>query len=453
MTQQPGSVAVVGGGPAGLAAAWRLVSSGCRVRVYESRTEVGGGLRTEEIAGVAADPVVQLISEGYTELRSLLERMGCADRLVEVPGEDALWRRGSIHPLQYGSVARMALSAALPGRLKLRLGLKYMPFLERHASNLDLNQPAIATAAGLDDETIAEWGQRELGEDFVELLAYPLLAAYYGVLPEETGAGLFHALAHAGTRVRLFGVRGGGGRLGSDMAAALRERGVDLALHTRVDRVALDGDEVHIQCDGDSFRHQAVVVALPPAAAAGVTDAAWLGEVPGRSTATLILATRSPIRTGWFGLSIPRTAPPGDRIAAVAVQAEKRTGVVRDGGSRADAGSAAAAGSLVVVPTPAEGEQWAEWEPGRVLERALPAVERVLPDVAGDVVEARVVRLPGAVTLPLPGHYRRMAGRAEQSSTPRIALAGGYLVAPTVEGAVRSGLTAAQRLVAAGTAV
>ena len=83
-------------------------------------------------------------------------------------------------------------TGALPSRLKLKLGLRYVPFLERHAE-LTMHDPA--AAAALDGESIAEWGRRELGDDFVELLVYPLLASHYGVTPEETSAAFFHGLA------------------------------------------------------------------------------------------------------------------------------------------------------------------------------------------------------------------------------------------------------------------
>ena len=180
-----GGVAVVGAGPAGLAAAWRLSSGGRRVTLYEARPEPGGRLRTEEFGETAADAAVQLLSDGYDRLLAMARDLGAADLLVRVPGRDALWRGGRAHALHYGSVTGMAASGALPMSLKLRMGLRYLPFLERHAGVLDLNDPARATAAGLDEESIADWGRREVGDDFVELLVYPLLAAYYGITPEE----------------------------------------------------------------------------------------------------------------------------------------------------------------------------------------------------------------------------------------------------------------------------
>ncbi len=435
MAERAGGVAVIGAGPAGLAAAWSLTESGRRVRLYEARDRAGGGLRTETVAGAAADVGVQLLSDGYDRTRMLLGRLGLGDRLVALPGRDAVWREGRAHGLRYGSVTSLASSSALPTALKLRLGLRYLPFLERHAGALDLNAPVRAAAAGLDGESIAEWGRREVGGEFVELLVYPLLAAYYGVTPEETSAALFHALAAAGRHVRVLGIRGGAGPLARDLAEALVGRGVDLRSGTRVDAVRIGAEGVGVVTAGEELEHEAAVVAVPPPEAARlVPEAEWLGRIRTRSTATLVLVTDGPTRTGWFGLSVPRVEAPGDRIAAVCVQEEKGAGL--GGPDR---------GALVVIPSPREGERWAEQEPRAVLDATLPAVERLIPGVSDRVRAARLVRLRGGF-VPEPGHFDRLAELDDAMLPRRLAIAGDYLVTPTVEGAIRSGLAAAGRI-------
>jgi protoporphyrinogen/coproporphyrinogen III oxidase len=431
-------IGVVGAGPAGLAAAWRLVSSGHRVTVYEAG-EVGGRLRTETVGGSGADAAVQLLSDGYTCVVDLAQAVGAGRLLVRVPGRDALWRGGRAHPVRYGSVTSMASSGALPSLLKVRLGLKYVPFLERYADVLDLNDPGLAAAAGLDDESIAEWGRREVGEDFVELLAYPLLASYYGVTPEETSAGVFHGLARAGLRVKVLGVRGGAGALADAIAAWLVAQGVAIHRGTRVGAIEAGETTVRLRLAEGEAEHDGVVVAVPAATAARlVPGAEWLSAVRFRSTATLVLGMSRRLDAGWFGLSIPRTEAAGRTVAAVCVQDEKATGVVGAGG-----------GSAVLVPTPDEGERWAAGDPGDALETVLPTLDAVLPGVRADIVEARLVRLGDATFVPAPGHFGRIHQLEMDTLPPRLALAGDYLVAPTVEGAVRSGLRAADRLKAA----
>lgn len=435
-------MAVVGAGPAGLAAAWRLAEAGRRVTIYEASSRIGGRLRSEEVAGRGADAVVQLLADGYTRTLALLGAMGLADRVVRTPGRDALWRDGRAHLLRYGSVPSMLTSGALPAALKLRLGFRYVPFLERHAADLDLNEPARAAQAGLDDTSIAEWGREHMGEDFVEMLAYPLLAAYYCVTPEETSAAFFHALARAGMGVDVHGVRGGFGALAADMGRALVERGVEVRTDAVVRSLhAAPGTPpggVRIALDGGAVEHAGVVLAVPAGPASRLVPGVELvARVRARSSATLVLSTRRPLGTGWFGLSIPRREPGGETLAAVCVQEEKGTGVV--GGS---------GGSLVLVPTPAVGERWAVSGAEVVLKEALAALGQVLPEAPGEVEEGRLIRLEDSAWVPEPGHFERLPAFRPETLPPWLALGGDYMVAPTVEGAVRSGLEAADRLVA-----
>jgi protoporphyrinogen/coproporphyrinogen III oxidase len=425
-------IGVVGAGPAGLAAAWRLATRGHRVRLYESRA-AGGRLRTEWVGGSGADAVVQLLSNGYGRALELAAAVGARRLVSPVPGQDALWREGRAHVIRYGSVRSMASSRALPAGLKLRLGFRYVPFLERYAGVLDMNAPYEAARAGLDGETIAEWGRRELGDDFVELMAYPLLAAYYGVTPEEAGAGVFHGLARAGMRVQLLGMRGGAAALAAAVAGWLEARGVEIRTGSRVESVEAGPTGVHLGLEGGAEDHEGVVVAVPAAEAARlVPTASWLAGIRSRSTATLVLATAGRVGDGWFGLSIPRRAGLGGGVAAVCVQEEK--------------GLEGLGPAVVVVPAPEAADRWATGDAAAVLRSVLPVVETVLPGIRGRVVEARLVRLQETTFLPVPGHFARVHGAERDGVPARVALAGDYLVAPTVEGAVRSGLRAADRL-------
>ena len=93
------TVAVVGGGPAGLSAAAALVEAGRQVTLYEARTEVGGKLRSDVLDGATVDVAVQLLSSTYGAFYRLLDAAGGAHLLERSPGRDALWRDGRAHAL------------------------------------------------------------------------------------------------------------------------------------------------------------------------------------------------------------------------------------------------------------------------------------------------------------------------------------------------------------------
>src|SRR5690606_38316002 len=163
-------VAVVGGGPAGMAAAWRLHRAGVPVTVFEAEEWLGGRTRTDRLEGFTIDAGAQLFGSMFTRFRELARQLGLEGELISASGRDALWREGRAHEVVYGSVTSMLASGGLSWRTKMRLGTTYVPFLQRHSDVLDLHAPELAAEAGLDQESIAEWGERALDRHFVEHL-------------------------------------------------------------------------------------------------------------------------------------------------------------------------------------------------------------------------------------------------------------------------------------------
>jgi protoporphyrinogen/coproporphyrinogen III oxidase len=433
-------VAVVGAGMAGLSAAWTLSEAGAEVVVYESAAAAGGRMRSDLLDGCTVDPGVQLLSSTYTELGRLLGAAGAADRLVRAPGRDALWRNGRAFTLEYGSAASLAASGALPLTLKLQLAAVYLPFLKRHAADLDANEPWRGAGPALDGASLADWGRSRLGGDFVELLAYPLLAAYYGSAPEETSAALYHALARVGLDVTVHAAEGGMGGLPSQLAASLRGRGVQIRTSEAVDAVIEMGARVQVYSSAGSTGYDAAVVATPAPVAAGLLEAGpdlagWLSQIRMRSAVTLALVVEGRLSVPWFGLSLPRTRAPGDRIVALCAQSSKLPSLVpadRD--------------VLVVLPAPCRMKELVHESAERIVELLLPAAELLVPGLSDRVVRAKTYRFHDGYTIVPPGGLRHLAAYRPEWAGTRIALAGDYLGAPTVEGAVRSGARAATRL-------
>jgi protoporphyrinogen/coproporphyrinogen III oxidase len=435
-----GVIAVVGAGAAGLAAAWSLSAAGERVTLYDMARRPGGVLRTETLDGARVDVGVQLLSSTYRTIFELAREAGAAALLRRSAGRDALWRRGRAHPIAYGSVASMALSSALPLALKLRLAAKYVPYLTAQARGLDANDPAESGGTAFDAESIGAWGEREMGAPFVELLVYPLLAAYYGAAPEETSAAVYHALARVGMDVSLYGCAGGFGTLVDAILTTLERRGVQFLPATRVERVHADDGAVVVEVGGARTGYDGAVIAVAANRAAALLDArgelrAWLDAVRERSTLTVAYRTDRPFPGDYFGLSFPRTTKPGRLLAALCIQSRKLAGLVPPGGD-----------ALVALAAPSAVPDL--WERGDddAAGAVLASVEEAVRGVARHVTAAHVQRFEDGCTVFSPGYLRRLR-RFDGAWLPAgITLAGDYLVAPTVEGAVRSGQRAARRL-------
>jgi oxygen-dependent protoporphyrinogen oxidase len=428
-------IAVIGGGAAGLAAAWKLVTSGAEVTVFERAAQLGGRARSELLDDCVVDTGAQLFASGFSVLRRTAREVGAESLLLRSPGRDAVYRDGRIHPIVYGSVSSMVTSSALPARLKLKLGARYVPFLMRHARQLDASDPLAAGGDALDTGSVADWGHEELGRDFVELLAYPLLGAYYGCAPERMSVALYHALAKAGLDVRVYGVRGGTGALLESIADAARGRGAEIRTGVEVTSVRASDDVVKLESDSGPAEFDAAIIALPAPLVTNLTEmpppiAEWLKRVEFAPSAVLALVIDRTINADFFGLSLLRSEI--SELVAICVQARKASGLVPlDRGLLICLGSPQANASLV-----ADGDA--------AVERMIAVVERVLPGTRKRITRAKLYRHPLGYPVFYPGYLKHLR-RFPVDSLPRgIALAGDYLVGPTVEGALRSGERAAE---------
>jgi protoporphyrinogen/coproporphyrinogen III oxidase len=436
-------VAVVGGGAAGLTAAYRLQREGVTAVVFEARPWVGGRIRTDTVDDYRIDTYVQLFGSIHTEILNLLRALDADHLAVQMPGRDALWRNGRAHEVVYGSITSMLATGAIPMTTKLRLGTKYLRFLDTFGPHLDLHAPERAAAAGLDRESVSVWGARELGEDFVEYLAYPLLASYSGVAPEETSAGLYHVLASAGTDVTMYALRGGIGRLAELLARSVTAGGGEIRTSAEVRRAEAVGQ--HIVVSGDDWQEQfdGAVVCVPgvevPAIVPDLSPHAhaWFARLRYHPLASLALLLNAPVGARYFGLSFPRRE--SRTIATVCIQEAKHADLAPEG-----------AGLLLVFPAPEAVRLFIDSPPDQVLAAVLPELSRVFPTIRSQIRRAKLYRWPVGGPVFYPGYLDHLAtfrgGSVEGDA--RITFGGDYLAVPSAEGSVHSGRLAAERLLA-----
>lgn len=429
-------VAVIGGGAAGLSAARCLLTHGCEVTIFEQRRTLGGRARSDVLEGCIVDVGAQLFGSGFT---SLAEFAGFAydgaSPLVVSPGRDAVWRGGRVHPITYGNVASMVTSSALPATLKLKLAARYVPFLLRHSDQLNASDPLRSGGDALDAESVFEWGMRELGRDFVELLAYPLLGAYYGSTPEATSVVLYHALAKAGLDVRVMAIQGGTGALFERAGTALATRGARIELGREVRQVRVEGN--HVLVDGETF--DGAVIGVPPRIAGAIFEAdpvtkEWLSGVRYAPSAVLALVLNERIRASYFGISIPRGQSASD-LVAICMQQQKASGLVPDDRSL-----------LICLGAPGVNAELLA-DPAAAVDRMINAAETVVPGTRARIMHAKLYRHADGYPVFYPGYLKHLRDFPLAAQTHNVMLAGDYLVAPTVEGAIRSGYASARRLI------
>jgi oxygen-dependent protoporphyrinogen oxidase len=165
------SVAVVGGGIAGLAAAFFLRDSGARVTVLDGAARLGGNLAVSEVAGIAVDEGAEALLARRPEGKSLIAEVGLAGAVVPVGTSAAgIWTRGRLYPLprrQFMGVPADLDELAATGILS-DVGL------DRARQDLSLPDTAPSGDVSVQDRVGARFGQ-----EVVDKLVDPLLGGVY----------------------------------------------------------------------------------------------------------------------------------------------------------------------------------------------------------------------------------------------------------------------------------
>ena len=299
-------VAIVGGGIAGLAAAYELRTRGVSVQVLEAGARPGGVITTERVDGWVIDggPDAMLVQKPAAV--ALCRELGLGDRLISTltPRTAYVMRDGRLHPLAEGSFLGFPLRFGALARSSLfTIGGKL-----RLASEL-----LIPGYRGDEDESIGAFVRRRFGEEAVDYLAEPLLAGIHaGDVEQLSMRALFPRLLEAerqsGSVLRSFralhvtpspqgafvSLPGGTGELIDALAATLP--GI-VRTHTRVTELRR-AESLVLETSAGRTEARAVILAVPAYVAGSLlrafdtTLAAYCDAVPYASTATVAFGYR-----------------------------------------------------------------------------------------------------------------------------------------------------------------
>lgn len=234
---------VVGGGVAGLAAAFGLHDRGYRVTLFESRQQLGGRAFSFEDrkTGQVFDNGPHVMLGCYRAMRGLLDRIGAAGDFEHQPTLRVAYRALGEPP----SALRLP---ALPVPLAMPLALMRLPLTvgERWRALLGLGAVLRRSPAPW---SVADWLRRrgQLGAP-ADWLWTPLCRAIMNVEPELAAARLFTSTlreafsGRARSGAFLIPKRPWGAVLGEPAARQLAAEGIELRRGSRlVDLVVVDG--------------------------------------------------------------------------------------------------------------------------------------------------------------------------------------------------------------------
>ncbi|KAA1262544.1 Protoporphyrinogen oxidase [Rubripirellula obstinata] len=367
-------VAIIGGGLSGLATAVQLnlmhqqrLASGedcsLQIQLFEAGDRVGGVIHTERIGDWVIDHGADMFATKPPAAIELMEKLGATDRLIE-PKPNRRGARicfgGNLVPIPDGFVLMRATRTrpmwttpllSLMGKLRF--------FAERFVS--------ARTPSGNDDESVASFVRRRMGNEVLDRIVAPLSAGIYTAdvnkLSMRSTMGPIWAMERshgslaAATKARQksgedsverssTGARygqfrsfpGGMIELIKTLSDSLPENTIQL--QSKIDSLHRDdsnGTWNVVQNPGDSSPFDHVVIALPPPAAAKLlepvsTDAAKsLRQIESASTAIVVLVVnRSDVAKNidTFGFVVP--ASENRRILAGSFASHKFEGRADD---------------------------------------------------------------------------------------------------------------------------
>jgi oxygen-dependent protoporphyrinogen oxidase len=444
------TIAVVGGGIAGLAAAHQLATDGVDVTIFERGDRVGGRIRSSQFAGLpdvdeGADAFLARVPEGI----ALATDVGLGDELIhpELVGA-AVWHN-ALHPIPDGlllgvpgKIGPMATTDLLSWRGKLRAALE--PLLPR---------------TSLDSDSIGEFVRARFGDEVHERLVDALVGSIYATDTDRFSLAevpQLDALARA-NRSLLLGARKTRQAAGTATAAsapifAAPRRGIADLTQTTADAVLAAGGTLRLS-------H-----AVGSITAAG---AGW--DVDGQHFGAVVMATPAPAASSLLAAAAPE--------AAIALATAETADVIMVSLhiDEAEWPDRFAGRSGYLVPKPVQrtvtaasfgSQKWAHWQPpdgGQILRVSLgrdgqpvlqfsddEVIERVLDDlnlhlgVRFTPRDVRISRWPGAFAQYRPHHARWVDG-IEKALPAGLFVAGAAYRGIGIPACIRNGTTIGQR--------
>ncbi len=441
-----GPIFVIGAGPSGLAAAWRLKQAGHSPIVLEERDRVGGQLLSVKRDGFLMEAGTTILPEAYRSVWALIDDAGLAGEMIPanslmgfMRGDDGV---DTMHQLRANHLALDAARTKLlsaGSKLKVRK-LAWDAFRIRNL----LSYEDLSLAAEHDFETPEQYCKRRgLGGELYDYLIEPTVRGGAGVPGNVISAVEFFFLWQKVLGSKLYAFREGYSQFPEALAAGID----DVRLGVKVTEVVTDGGGVRVSYEGpEGSRTETGAGAIVSSMGNRVPDivpglepdrAQFLRDLNFTSTVSINLALRRAPDTPVCLVVVPR--PFSEGLFAIMLEHNKVPGRAPEGKG------------LVTLFTLNE---WAvanmDNDDETLVANIIGDAERCLPGISDEIEFVRVNRWYPVLVYSHPGLYRDL-GRfhASRDLASRIHLAGSYNSSGNVNTATVAGERAARELIAA----
>lgn len=253
-------VVIIGGGIAGLVAAYTLAKEGARITLLEAADRLGGlaGAFTIE-PGVEIERYYHFICKPDKHYFEMLNELGIGDRLRWVTTDMGLFHNGALR--RFGDPLSLFAHPDLSPAAKLRFAMASVRAKLRSARGW----------SDLEDRTAVEWLVGTFGGQVYDLLYRPLLEKKFRTYaPRISAAWMWSRLNRLGNsrtvtqRERIGYLVGGSQSYIDALTAALTSAGVDIRVGATAREVVLEGSRVSgVRHDRGSLPADFVLLTVP----------------------------------------------------------------------------------------------------------------------------------------------------------------------------------------------
>ena len=428
---------VVGGGPAGCAAAYTLVKQGHEVRLFEASDSVGG--RTKQLIRDdfnLATGALFLMGGIYPRTTALLKEMGCYDKLIPWGGaaelmdkDNSRYEMSFVDLLSYLKIPVLTMS----DRIKVACtGVKL--YLRKGAKNAFNGSDLAQYDTG---ENLEVWSRKHLGDRPYEYIIRPLMDFLYAVPPSWLSTPFPIAIMQQAHKMKLSVPPGGVGQV-SDWFIENSDS-LQLHLSTPVEKTTKNSQGYSIQAKGESYEADGLVIATEAFVAAElmvdfISKSAHkkLMDTPYTDYAHVAIGyDKSPWPNYPNDLVLPVGIGEARNVGAILLHSRRNPSSVPNGGEVAG----------VYFNTP----PLTEMTDDDLRQEALNIVERSFGKTTIEPTFVHLFRYDRGLTIAGPGHYG-LLDSIHTEIPEGIFLAGDYFSQAGVEAAVFSGEQAANLL-------
>jgi len=443
---QSADVAVVGGGAAGLAAAFRLQQAGYRVRLFERGDRLGGRMRTLHRDGFLIEEGATQLVRSYRSVLGVINDAGLAGELVPASSNlGMLDPAGTTHNFEIEHIHRdLARTRLISFRGKLALS-KIAVDVIRNRKRRDVED--LSKLSGIDHLSAEQYGRQRLGDKAFDHFVDPVVRGFVGTAPANVSAAcMLYVFGTFMSKQKFLALRGG-----MSSYADLLSRHFEVTLGEQVVSVDKRGHAAELtwrDADGGdrTASFQGVVIATLPKQAAEIHTGldpwrrAFLANDVGNATITAVHVAMDRIPDVPASMVYATGHSHSDALLAASLEHNKVPHRIPPGKA------------LVTLYASSDwSRKLIDQDDELITKRLIEAGTALVPGVADHTLFTHVTRWPYSWMQSRPGYWKGMGefnarGRSEDSV---IQLAGDYFCTSNINTASASGERAARDLVAA----